>query len=207
MQGDETASDWRRREPLELPPLLAGALESFYEKGYHGASVRDIASRVGVTVPALYYHYASKQAIMVALVELAARDFADFVTRALRSTPDDPASRLAVLVEAIALQMTQRHRLAFLDAELRYLDPEALAGYRRHRRRVEDELVGVLRSGAEAGVFEVDEVTEVARAILGMCQAIATWYHPGGALSPAEVSGHYARYAMNLARAGVTTAR
>ncbi|GII92961.1 TetR/AcrR family transcriptional regulator [Sinosporangium siamense] len=207
MRGDEQAGDWRRREPLELPPLLAGALESFYEKGYHGASVRDIASRVGVTVPALYYHYASKQAIMVALVELAARDFSEFVARALGDTPDDPASQLAVLVEAIALQMTQRHRLAFLEAELRYLDPAALAAYRRHRQRVEDKLIEVLRAGTRAGVFQIDEVTEVARAILGMCQAIATWYRPGGALSPTELSGRYASYAMNLARAGVTAAR
>ncbi len=48
--------------PVELSPILSAALDAFYEKGFHGASVRDIARRVGVTVPALYYHYDSKEA-------------------------------------------------------------------------------------------------------------------------------------------------
>lgn len=55
-------------EPLTLTPLLTAALATFHEFGYHGASVRDIAKRAGVTVPTLYYHHENKQGILVALM-------------------------------------------------------------------------------------------------------------------------------------------
>ncbi|MER2243924.1 helix-turn-helix domain-containing protein, partial [Rhodococcus sp. (in: high G+C Gram-positive bacteria)] len=61
-QPDE---QWRIVEPLTLTPLLTAALEVFHELGYHGASVRDIAKRAGVTVPTLYYHHGNKQGILV----------------------------------------------------------------------------------------------------------------------------------------------
>jgi AcrR family transcriptional regulator len=61
---------WRHCHPLELSPILAAALEAFDEKGFHGATVRDIARRVGQTVPALYYHHENKEAMFVALQDL-----------------------------------------------------------------------------------------------------------------------------------------
>ncbi|MDH4143941.1 MAG: TetR/AcrR family transcriptional regulator [Acidimicrobiia bacterium] len=45
------------------------ALRLFLEEGYRGAAVRDIAERLGFTVPALYYHFKNKDAILEAIVE------------------------------------------------------------------------------------------------------------------------------------------
>src|SRR6266705_3327791 len=81
--GRRTAFDWRRPEPLVLPPILAGARHAFHELGYHGATVRDIAQRVGVTVPALYYHYENKQAMLVTLLETGMAQVLHRVDRAL----------------------------------------------------------------------------------------------------------------------------
>ncbi len=88
--GEKSRPEWRRLEPLELSPILSAALDAFYEKGFHGASVRDIARRVGVTVPALYYHYDSKEGLLVALVELGTGDVlarAGPPTRRVTATP------------------------------------------------------------------------------------------------------------------------
>jgi hypothetical protein len=57
--GDGT---WRETGPLELAPILQAALDALYENGFHGTPVRDIARRVGDTLPALYCHRQARRA-------------------------------------------------------------------------------------------------------------------------------------------------
>jgi AcrR family transcriptional regulator len=45
------------------------AVELFTEHGYEGTSLREIAERLGVTKAALYYHFKSKEDIVLSLVE------------------------------------------------------------------------------------------------------------------------------------------
>lgn len=55
------AEDTRRR-------ILDTATELFTQRGYAGTSVRDIAERLGMTKGALYYHFASKDELLYAMV-------------------------------------------------------------------------------------------------------------------------------------------
>ena len=41
--------------------IRTAALKVFDEKGYHQASIRDIAARAGCSLPTLYYHYGNKE--------------------------------------------------------------------------------------------------------------------------------------------------
>ena len=47
--------------------ILDVALDLFIEKGFDGTSLREIAEKLGFTKAALYYHYASKDDILMAL--------------------------------------------------------------------------------------------------------------------------------------------
>jgi AcrR family transcriptional regulator len=49
--------------------IRAVALELFSNKGFEQTSLREIAERVGLTKASLYYHYSSKQALLLAVVE------------------------------------------------------------------------------------------------------------------------------------------
>ena len=49
--------------------IRAAALELFSERGVDGTSLREIAERIGITKAALYYHYASKDALIGELVD------------------------------------------------------------------------------------------------------------------------------------------
>ena len=51
--------------------ILDAALAVFAESGYEAGTMRDIAARVGVTEPAIYRHYAGKEALLVDLVSTA----------------------------------------------------------------------------------------------------------------------------------------
>ncbi len=69
----------RGRPPLSVRPvtrdrILDAALEAFSERGFDGATVRQIAAKVGVSDPALYAHFKSKKEIFEALLRLAGPD-------------------------------------------------------------------------------------------------------------------------------------
>ncbi|MGY1857948.1 TetR/AcrR family transcriptional regulator [Modestobacter sp. SYSU DS0290] len=51
--------------------VLDAALELFSEHGFEGTSLQDIATRLGVTKAAVYYHFHTKDEILLALVEPA----------------------------------------------------------------------------------------------------------------------------------------
>jgi AcrR family transcriptional regulator len=60
-RAGSTAGDTRAR-------ILDVALELVTERGYAGMSIRDLAERLGLTTAAMYYHFASKEALLDALV-------------------------------------------------------------------------------------------------------------------------------------------
>ena len=74
------ADDTRQR-------ILDVAVDLFIEHGYAGTSVRDISERIGMTKGSLYYHFASKEDVLNALVKPLLDDLDAFVAEA------DPLSR------------------------------------------------------------------------------------------------------------------
>ncbi|KAA9151167.1 TetR/AcrR family transcriptional regulator [Amycolatopsis acidicola] len=197
MATETTGQQWRSYEPLELSPILTHALNAFYEQGFHGTAVRDIARRVGVTVPALYYYYENKEAILVALLETATNDVASRAFAAAGEGGGKPEQRFANVVEAVVLHMTHRVRLAALDSELRYLQPANRKHYAATRKRIERLLTDIIADGVRAKVFVVADVAETARALLGMCQSVATWYRDDGPLRPEKLAAKYVDIALS----------
>lgn len=188
--------DWRHYPPLALPKILDVALTQIVEHGYDATSVRTIAAEVGVTVPALYYHYENKQAILVALFDHAMSTVSAHIDAALAEAGDDPVRRLSALVEATALYMANYRDLAFLDSERRSLTAENGRWYREHRDTIDGQLRDAIEDGCRAGVFATSVPDSARRAILSMCQGIASWYHPDGPKTPAETAAEYVRIAL-----------
>jgi AcrR family transcriptional regulator len=60
LDGSPAATSTRER-------ILDVALDLFTQKGFDGTSLREISERLGVTKAALYYHFASKDDILMAL--------------------------------------------------------------------------------------------------------------------------------------------
>jgi AcrR family transcriptional regulator len=203
--GDEAGipvpEDWRSYPPLDLPPILKVALVQIVEHGYDATTVRTIARDVGVTVPALYYHFENKQAILVALLDHAMTIVTSHLDAALVDVDGDPVARLSVIVEAIVLYMAHHRDLAFLDSERRSLTPDNLAHYVSRRDRVETELRETIAEGCEQGAFRTPIPDACGRAILAMCQGIAGWYRPDGPRTAEETAADYVRIALSAVEA------
>jgi AcrR family transcriptional regulator len=190
------AANWRVYPPLALTPILEVALAQFVEHGYDATTVRTIAKEVGVTVPALYYHFENKQAILVALLDHAMATVSSHVDAAIAEAGDAPAERFAAIVEAVVLYMAHHRDLAFLDCERRALTPPNRARYVAHRDRLELKLRETIEAGRRGGVFRTDDSASCGRAILAMCQGIAGWYRPDGPDTAEGTAARYVRIAL-----------
>jgi AcrR family transcriptional regulator len=92
-EGDTTA-DGRRTDTRDR--IRTAALEVFSERGWEGATLREVADRLGITRPALYYHFASKEAILDSIHAELARSVDEIIAWATGQKRDD-ATRAAVL--------------------------------------------------------------------------------------------------------------
>ncbi|MCW2621492.1 MAG: helix-turn-helix protein, partial [Frankiales bacterium] len=191
---------WRDFAPLTLEPPLAGALAAFVELGYHGATIRDIAQRAGLSVPGVYHHWPSKQHLLVALLDLTMADLLHRTSEALAGGAD-PVARFTNLVECLTLFHTHRRDLGFIGAsEMRSLEEPARERIRAARndqqRMVDDEVL----AGCRLGLFETPLPREAARAVVTMCTALAQWWSPAGPAAPEEVAEQYVGFALDLVR-------
>lgn len=95
------------------------ALQLFAEQGYESTSMRQIAEQLGFTKAALYYHFASKEDIVRALIETMRGEVQGLVEWARGQQPG-PELRREVLARWAAIMHDQGLRMfRFLGANYR----------------------------------------------------------------------------------------
>jgi AcrR family transcriptional regulator len=198
--SDPEDGGWRDYPPRAFDPVLDAALAEFLEIGYHGASVRGIAQRCGLSVSGLYHHYESKQSMLRRILELTMAELL-WRSRAARAEGEEPVSRFCLLVECLALFHTHRRELGFVGAsEMRSLEPanrREIARLRTEQQRMVDvEVEAAVRQGR----FHSRHPHEASRAVVTMCTALSQWYQVDGPLSPEQIATEYVEFGLGLMR-------
>lgn len=158
----------RPKNPIDVGVIVALAREEFARRGYDAVSLREVAARVGLTKPALYYHFPSKAELydtvlhedagaLLQLVSEARLDEGSFVERLDRLGAlfcdflgDRPAVARLFLRELIG----QGPYLSGLGAQ-----------------RVQEILVvtaSFLEAGMDAGAFRAQDARQLAVSIGGV---------------------------------------
>lgn len=185
--NSEQAS-WREYRESALSKPLAAALAAFVEQGYHGSSIRDIASRAQLSVPGLYHYFPSKQALLMGLADAAMDEILERSAQAEMEAGPEPAARFDAVVESLLRFHMARRELAFVaSTEARSMEPEARREYIGRRDEQQRMLDRIVADGVEQGVFAVRYPADAARAVATMCVAVSNWYRPDGPLSPDEL--------------------
>jgi len=83
----------------KLVQILDSACGIFAEKGYHNASVRDVAAATGVSPAGLYYYFPSKEELLFLILDLAMTSLLGRVSEALSEVPE-PEARVRAIIRA-----------------------------------------------------------------------------------------------------------
>jgi len=124
--------------------LLDAAAALFAERGFNGVSIEDLGSAAGVSGPAVYRHFSSKQAVLAALLVGISRHLLTGGTEVATSAAD-PASALEALIAFhVDFALTEPDTIRVQDRDLDALTTEERREVRRLQRRYIDLWMRVL---------------------------------------------------------------
>ena len=173
--------------------VLAAAVQLFAEFGYHAATMRDIARIAGIQAASIYYHYASKQALLVEIMETHMRRLNANLERIV-STQDTIQQRLyEAISNHIRLHTTYKSEFFIIDTEIRALEGVSRGKILALRDQYEVLLQKLLQEGMKQGILRQTDVKVSSYAIIAMCTQVAQWFRPDGRLSVQQVIEIYSQ--------------
>lgn len=171
--------------------ILDAAAQVFRQKGFHGASMADIAETVQLQKASLYHHVSSKQEILLALLDRALDMLFEQVDLVAKQ-PMPADEKLRQMVQVYLRLLAENSDLsAVLLFEHRSLEP---AQHKRHipnRDRFEALWREVLVDGLRSGLFDSADPALVVRAMMGSLNWTLTWYRPDGKLTIEQIADQY----------------
>lgn len=168
--------------------IFAAAVSIFRQKGYHAASMQDLADAVGLQKASLYYYVSSKEDLLLSIYERLAGAFTrQLAELAASSLPPGDKLRRAVVIHVVALGEQLELFTVYLS-EQKFLKSRPRSRIRAEAERHAELLESILQEGIFANEFRECNVKVTARAIIGMCNWIYQWYSPEGKLTPLEIA-------------------
>jgi AcrR family transcriptional regulator len=186
-----------KKEVLRRTALEAAA-KLFAQRGFGGTNLQDIADALGISRPALYYYFKSKEDILASLVE-EVTVFSGHQATELASKADfNPSETLRQMVFSHAKWLLE-HPVEFrvVDRTENDLPAATRRTHDKAKRTLLDNFSRTIARGVELGHFRPVDATVMAFSIIGMCSWTAWWFVPEGRVPLAEVAKSIADFAVN----------
>jgi AcrR family transcriptional regulator len=183
-----------------LAEILGHATEVFYEKGYEGASMRDLSRATGMSLAGLYYYFESKDKLLYLIQKHTFETILAELEPKLRDV-SDPEQRIRVFIanhlEYFLANQKAMTVLSHEDEVLKGTYGDEIREIKRRYYHICRELVDALK---EAWALEVNGRIAVL-SLFGMMNWIYTWYRPRVDADAAEL----ARQMADIYLRGITS--
>ena len=168
--------------------ILEAAAQVIREKGFHAASMQDIAKVVGLKKASLYHHINSKHEILYKLLDQALDLLIGRMDEVIRlQIPPDEKFKLA-MAAYLGCMAENLDLSAVLLLEYRSLEQAEMNEHIQKRDHYESLWREIIKNGISEGVFaEVDEKMAT-KAVLGVANWTIIWLDPMGNLSASEIA-------------------
>ena len=175
---------------LTKPKISEIALHLFAERGYAAVSMRQIASKVGLQVGALYNYFPDKQTI---LSELLINHMENLLQAwHEQKLPEKSDKLLEFFVDFhIEYHLNRPEEVFIAYMELRNLNPDNFKKIEKLRNKYELILINILSDGVNKNLFTCEETKIASLAIIGMLKEVNTWYKKDGRIPVPEIKNIY----------------
>jgi TetR/AcrR family transcriptional regulator, cholesterol catabolism regulator len=175
------------------------AARLFAEKGYSATTTREISRALGITNGTFYYHYSSKEELLVRICNTSLDRIIDAVSHAV-SKEEDPRGRIEALVHTHVQTMLLDQELhKTMLTELRSLNGSNLNRVRAQRDVYSNLVRETIVQAQDAGTLRQDvSAPAMTLLLLNMLNWTIFWFNPQGSMSPEEI----ARFTASVFLAG-----
>ncbi len=181
----------RRARDEKREAVLRTAVQLFLERGYHRATLNEVADRLNITKPALYNYFHSKEDILFECWSIGQERVEDQLVE-IEAAGANGLTTLRMLVRTYAATMASDFGASLVRFNVADLsEPNqktTLAGKRRIDRAFRD----AIKQGIADKSIKPCDVKLTAFAILGALNWIGHWYKPGGELSADQIADDFA---------------
>lgn len=184
---DAAWSDRSRNPDSKRDAVLTAAAQAFVDSGYAASSIDDIAARLGVSKPTIYYYAGGKQALLGACFSIALDAYSEAVDDGVTGDETGRERLQQVVQDYVRITTTVFGRCLHRVPDVE-LTPEVRDRLRAVKRKVDARIRDLLRQGVRDGSLRTADVRMSTFAISGAMNSIAQWYSPEGELSVEEIA-------------------
>lgn len=176
--GVAEGADYEERHQI----ILREAARAFVENGTQNTSLDDVATRVGVTKPALYHYVSSKDELISQVLDIAAQEKLEMLDD-IQAEPVPGRDRLRRVCELWATSATTDFGRAVVLIERYALSPQSLEKYLDVHRKILRRIESLIRDGVADGSIRDCNPAVMALGLMGVFNSPARWYRPDGPMS------------------------
>lgn len=176
----------REREQKKLA-VLREAARLFCEQGYNETQMSDVASRLGVTKPTIYYYFKNKEEVLVGCFE-EGFNLIESTLRKVDKTARNGAERLRNVLLAYAELMTRDFGKCTVRVSTNGLSEDGRKRIDVHRRKFDARIRALVADAVKDGSIRACDPKIATFTILGSLNWIGRWHRPDGELQPPEVA-------------------
>ncbi len=178
--------------------ILEAAGEVFYEKGYHGARIEDIAAKVGILKGSLYYYIESKEDLLFAIADTAHASGVASIAEDPELAAADAPTRLGAFIERWMEVLDANPQYASVaERDVAKLHGERYAQVMAKRNQMHGFVRSLIEQGIAEGAFDPATDPGVAtNAMFEMVNGTRRWIRPGGRMPVADIAEWYRSFVL-----------
>lgn len=174
---------------LKREAVLRTAAQLFNERGYAASTLDEVAERLGVSKPTVYYYADSKDAILLECVRIGL-EMLQKAIRGVDAAGGRAVDKLDAAMRAYVDIVTQDFGMCVIRVGEESLPPEARKKVRRMKAGLDAEFRELIRLGIAEGSIAPCDPKLAAFTLAGALSWIGRWYRPDGGLTPTAIADH-----------------
>lgn len=167
--------------------VLRMAAQSFNEKGFHATSLDDVAARLNVTKPTLYYYFKNKEEILFECVRIGLQ-MIDEAAENVARRGGTGVEQLFAVMRKYAEIVTMDFGMCLIRVGEDPLQPAARRKLRQLKARIDRRFRSLIEQGIAEGDLAPCDAKIAAFTVAGALSWIARWYRPDGPLPPNDIA-------------------
>lgn len=167
--------------------VLRMAAQVFNEKGYLAATLDEVAERLNVTKPTLYYYVKSKDEILYECVRIGLTMLQDAIIE-VGASGGSAMDKLIAAMQKYTEIVTMDFGMCLIRVGEAPLPPESQRKLRRIKADIDLEFRELIRLGIKEGSIAQCDPKLAAFTLAGALSWIGRWYRPGGEWTPDDIA-------------------